>query len=322
MMIAEHRRPFAAFLLLLAFACAIMANGLRDQVVRVFVESGAPRPLISAVVPDILLGRSLRDAPQAEPPAEEADESAAGVVENGPSSSEPATTERVVTLVRSTSAPVRTTSASGSNGGDGSPANPGPSGTPTTPTPPSVDPVVPVDPAPVRPPLSPANPGIGVDEPGTDGEVVRGHGNKQSKGFGSDKDGGGRSWLSEKKRGRDADRGHPSWGKGDGRDHPGLGNGADRNDNSSGDRSRGWRSGDRERGENNSNGWRNDARDRGGDDRDRGRSDRGRSERGDRDRGLGDRVRGNVDRGRDHASRGDRGQGRNSRGGGQGRGHR
>ena len=56
MMTAEHRRPFAAFMLLLAFACAIMANGLRDQVVRVFVDSGAPRPLISAVVPDIVLG--------------------------------------------------------------------------------------------------------------------------------------------------------------------------------------------------------------------------------------------------------------------------
>ena len=65
MMSAEHRRPFAAFMLLLVFACAIMANGLRDQVVRVFV-AGAPRPLIDAVAPDIVLGQSLRDAPQAE----------------------------------------------------------------------------------------------------------------------------------------------------------------------------------------------------------------------------------------------------------------
>ena len=66
---AEHRRPFAAFLLVCAFGVAIMANGLRDQVVRVFVDSGAPRPLISAVVPDIVLGHSLRNAPAAPEPA-------------------------------------------------------------------------------------------------------------------------------------------------------------------------------------------------------------------------------------------------------------
>ena len=58
MMNAEHRRPFAAFLLLFGFAGVVMANGLREEVVRVFVDSGAPRPLISAVVPDIVLGRS------------------------------------------------------------------------------------------------------------------------------------------------------------------------------------------------------------------------------------------------------------------------
>ena len=60
---AEHRRPLAAFFLVLAFASVVMANGLRDQVVRVFVDSGAPRPLISAVVPDIVLGHSLHHAP-------------------------------------------------------------------------------------------------------------------------------------------------------------------------------------------------------------------------------------------------------------------
>ena len=52
MISAEHRRPLAAFLLVLGFAAVVMANGLRDQVVRVFVDSGAARPLISAVVPD------------------------------------------------------------------------------------------------------------------------------------------------------------------------------------------------------------------------------------------------------------------------------
>ena len=67
-MTAEHRRPFAAFLLVFAFACVIMANGLRDQVVEVFVELRAPRPLITAVLPDIVLGHSLRDAPPAPQP--------------------------------------------------------------------------------------------------------------------------------------------------------------------------------------------------------------------------------------------------------------
>src|SRR4051812_35007091 len=67
MMKAEHRRPLAAFVLVFAFACAVMANGLREQVVRVFVDAGAPRPLISAVVPDILLGHPLRAAPRQAP---------------------------------------------------------------------------------------------------------------------------------------------------------------------------------------------------------------------------------------------------------------
>ena len=67
MLNAEHRRPLAAFFLVLAFASVVMANGLRDQVVRVFVDSGAPRPLISAVVPDIVLGHALRHAPAKAP---------------------------------------------------------------------------------------------------------------------------------------------------------------------------------------------------------------------------------------------------------------
>src|SRR5689334_534224 len=64
---SEHRRPLAAFLLVFGFACVVLANGLREQVVRVFVDSGAPRPLISAVVPDIVLGHSLRNAPAKAP---------------------------------------------------------------------------------------------------------------------------------------------------------------------------------------------------------------------------------------------------------------
>jgi hypothetical protein len=68
-MTAEHRRPFAAFLLLLGFAVVVMGNGLREQVVRVLVDSGAPRPLFSAVVPDIVLGHALQDAPEEAPRA-------------------------------------------------------------------------------------------------------------------------------------------------------------------------------------------------------------------------------------------------------------
>ena len=91
---AEHRRPFAAFLLVSAFAFAIMANGLREKVVEVIVDSGAPRPLISAVVPDILLGRSLSDAPEAPDPT----------VETEPSSEAPAPVDRAVTNVVDTAA--------------------------------------------------------------------------------------------------------------------------------------------------------------------------------------------------------------------------
>src|SRR6478735_228755 len=76
MMSTEHRGPFAAFLLVFGLACVIMANGLRDQVVQVFVDSGAPRPLISAVVPDIVLGHSLSDA-RAKAPAKVPAEAAA-----------------------------------------------------------------------------------------------------------------------------------------------------------------------------------------------------------------------------------------------------
>ena len=186
MMTAEHRRPFAAFMLLLAFACAIMANGLRDRVVQVFVDSGAPRPLISAVVPDILLGRSLRDAPQAEPAEASAGESAgeaADAVSEVETSSSATLTEPVVTLVRSASTPVR---IGDSLGRDprwqrrcGLLARFGPAGRARVPL---VVPVVPADPVQVpRPPLQPATPGFGVDLPGTD-DGVRGHGNKPSKG--------------------------------------------------------------------------------------------------------------------------------------------
>src|SRR4051794_40754656 len=89
MLNAEHRRPFAAFLLVLAFASVVMANGLREQVVRVFVDSGGPRPLISAVVPDIVLGHSLRHAPDKAPASAAAEVPAS--TESQPIQSQPVT---------------------------------------------------------------------------------------------------------------------------------------------------------------------------------------------------------------------------------------
>ncbi len=93
MMTAEHRRPFAAFLLVFGFACVVLVNGLREQVVRVFVDSGAPRPLISAVVPDIVLGHSLHHAPVQTPAKATSEPNAApvrpGRSSRGPSRSRP-----------------------------------------------------------------------------------------------------------------------------------------------------------------------------------------------------------------------------------------
>ncbi len=63
MMTAEHRRPFAAFLLVFAGACLIMGNGLRTQVVDILIGSGAPNELITAIAPDMVLGQSLKDVP-------------------------------------------------------------------------------------------------------------------------------------------------------------------------------------------------------------------------------------------------------------------
>jgi hypothetical protein len=65
MMTAEHRRPLAAFCVVFAVACLIMANGLRTQVVDVLIGAGAPPELITAIAPDMVLGQSLRDVPAA-----------------------------------------------------------------------------------------------------------------------------------------------------------------------------------------------------------------------------------------------------------------
>ncbi len=63
MLSAEHRRPFAAFLLVCAAAAVIIGTGMRTQVVDRMVEAGAPRALVGAVAPDMVLGGSLRSAP-------------------------------------------------------------------------------------------------------------------------------------------------------------------------------------------------------------------------------------------------------------------
>jgi hypothetical protein len=60
---AEHRKPLVAFLLVFAAACLIMGNGMRSRVVEVLIDAGAPRALITAVSPDMVLGESLSSAP-------------------------------------------------------------------------------------------------------------------------------------------------------------------------------------------------------------------------------------------------------------------
>ena len=65
MISAEHRRPLAAFLLVFAAACLILGQGLRDRVVDVFVGSGAPRTVVGAIAPDLVLNPSLDQAPKA-----------------------------------------------------------------------------------------------------------------------------------------------------------------------------------------------------------------------------------------------------------------
>ena len=67
---AEHRRPFAAFLLVCAAGFLITGFGLRTQVVQVLVDNGAPAALVGVVAPDVILGETLSSKPA--PPAEAA----------------------------------------------------------------------------------------------------------------------------------------------------------------------------------------------------------------------------------------------------------
>ena len=70
MFAAEHRRPFAAFLLVCAAGFLITGFGLRTQVVQVLVDNGAPAALVGVVAPDVILGETLSSKPA--PPAEAA----------------------------------------------------------------------------------------------------------------------------------------------------------------------------------------------------------------------------------------------------------
>ena len=67
MMTAEHRRPLAAFVVVLVAACLILVNGLKIPVVDVLVGGRAPEV---ARAPDLVLGQSLLGVPpQPEPQA-------------------------------------------------------------------------------------------------------------------------------------------------------------------------------------------------------------------------------------------------------------
>jgi hypothetical protein len=89
MLSAEHRRPLAAFFLVLAVAAFIMTNGMRTQIVRQLISAGAPPSVIGALAPDMVLGQSLRHVAVRPEPTPQAitkivDQPVAG---SGPSSS-------------------------------------------------------------------------------------------------------------------------------------------------------------------------------------------------------------------------------------------
>lgn len=180
-MSAEHRRPFAAFVVVFAAACLIMGNGLRSQVADVLVGAGAPPALVTAIAPDVLLGQSLDSAPQAqarptsEGPTVSTDtgqQAASAVVANVPPA--PA-----ATATRPTSS--RGGQGSGSRPGTGGgpqtapaavappAATPAPKTVPATPTPkPAPTPVAPptqnpgVISKPDKPSVAPVKPGSGI----------------------------------------------------------------------------------------------------------------------------------------------------------------
>lgn len=109
MLSAEHRRPLAAFFLVLAVAALIMTNGMRTQIVRQLISAGAPKSVIGALAPDMVLGQSLRHVavrPEPTPQAIEkvVDQPVAG---SGPSASSSSQQARslpsIATVVQSVS---------------------------------------------------------------------------------------------------------------------------------------------------------------------------------------------------------------------------
>ena len=82
MLAAEHRRPFAAFLLVCAAGFLITGFGLRTQVVQVLVDNGAPAALVGVVAPDVMLGETLSSKPA--PPAEAAPSASAPTAPTSP----------------------------------------------------------------------------------------------------------------------------------------------------------------------------------------------------------------------------------------------
>jgi hypothetical protein len=141
MMTAEHRRPFAAFVLVTVLACLIVLNGLRAQVAEVFVGAQAPREIGTVLAPDVVLGQTLADAPPApvRPQAPPAGSSAAG---------EPTTQGTAVTVA----APVRTVAKTPVPRKQRSTS---PVAAPVSVKPPVKAPVV----TPAKPPQTPAAPG-------------------------------------------------------------------------------------------------------------------------------------------------------------------
>jgi hypothetical protein len=115
MLTAEHQKPLVGFMLVFAVACLIMVNGLRTQVVDVLIGSGAPRQLITAIAPDMVLGQSLRNVPAAPQPTGEQPASAQAPVQ-------PVALPAVVTVaqsgVRTASGPTASVKASNRAGRD------------------------------------------------------------------------------------------------------------------------------------------------------------------------------------------------------------
>jgi hypothetical protein len=158
MMSAEHRKPFAAFLVIFAAACMILGNGLRHQVINVLVGAGAPRELIAAIAPDVVLGQSLNDAPQTRPQAHAAvpHEVPLATIDGAAQAGTPVTggTQSSKQTSAGSSRPTKHKPSSGHPSGNGST----PATTPVALEPPAAGPTTAPTPAPVPAPV-PSNGG-------------------------------------------------------------------------------------------------------------------------------------------------------------------